>query len=143
MKTIPIDSIAKPSSDKHQMEDLPEVSIKKRQITPRQIIRTIADFIQELYGIVYDFAASILKAYPWLFIFYLTLPIYAANERLAQMFSEQGVALVFSGLGQFWIEASFHLALFTGVLLALLRFIRNRDLYVPTSARAHIKEQHS
>lgn len=142
MKTTSIDNIAKPGSDKHQMEDLPAMSIKKRQITPRQIIRVITDFIQELYDIVYDFAVSILNTFPWLFIFYLLLPIYTATELIAQMFSEQGVALMFNDRAQLWIGYSFQLALLTGVLLASLRFMRNHGVFLKY-ARARQKEQDS
>lgn len=130
MKTASIDHIAKPGSDKHQIEDLPEISMKAARITHTQRIRAIADFTQALYDQVYDLAASVLKVFPWLFIFYLLLPIYTTNERLAQMFSEQGVTLVFSDLAQKWIGTSFQFALMTGLCLALLRFIRNRGIFL-------------
>lgn len=142
MKTIPIDNIATPGNDQHQVEDLPKMSMKEARITHRRIIRVIADFTQGLYDQVYDLAASVLNAFPWLFIFYLTLPIYAANERLAQMFSENGIGLIFSDLAQHWIGMSFEFALMTGVFLALQRLIRNRGTF-SGSARVHIKEQHS
>jgi hypothetical protein len=125
MKTTQQGHIVKPSNDTFQIEDLPDVSIKKPQITPRQIIRAIAD--------------STLKTFPWLFLFILLFPIYPDNERLTRMFIEPSVPMIANQ----WIVFSFKSALLIGICLALLLgFMRNNRIS-PASASAHKKEQHS
>ena len=139
MKTTSIDNIPKPNNDTCQIEDLPEISMKKPQIKPKRIIRAIADFTQGLYNIMYDLAVSTLKIFPWLFIFILLFPIYPDNERLTRMIIEPSVPMIANQ----WIVFSFKSALLIGICLALLGPMRNRDYYVPASVRAHTKEQDS